>query len=52
MQELTDFELLIDKWFEYEVSSPVLQFSFEQDYRSYANEIDELLIQITKVVAA
>ena len=52
MQELTDFELLIDKWFEYEVLSPVLQFSFEQDYRSYENEIDELLIQITKVVAA
>jgi deoxyadenosine/deoxycytidine kinase len=52
MQELTDFEQLIDKWFECEGSSPVLQFSFEQDYRSYANEIDELLIQITKVVAA
>jgi deoxyadenosine/deoxycytidine kinase len=52
MQELTDFELLIDKWFEHEISSPVLQFSFEQDFHSCVNEIDKLLIQITKVLAA
>jgi deoxyadenosine/deoxycytidine kinase len=49
MQELIGFELLIDKWFEHEMSSTVLQFSFEQDFHSYTNEIDNLLIQITKV---
>jgi deoxyadenosine/deoxycytidine kinase len=52
LQELTGFELLIDKWFEYEISSPVIKFSFEQDLHSYTNEIDKLLIQITKVVAS
>jgi len=52
MQELSDFELLIDQWFEHEISSPVLQYSFDQDFHSYTNEIDKLLIQITKVLAA
>ena len=52
LQELTGFELLIDKWFEYEISSPVIQFSFEQDVHSYMNEIDKLLLQITEVLAA
>jgi deoxyadenosine/deoxycytidine kinase len=52
MQELTSFELLVDKWLEHEISLPVLQFSFEQDFHSYTNEIDNLLIQITKVLAA
>ncbi len=51
-QELTSFELLIDTWLEHAISTPVLQFSFEQDFHSYTNEIDKLLIQITKVLAA
>jgi deoxyadenosine/deoxycytidine kinase len=52
MQELTAFEQLIEQWFESEISAPVLQFSFEQDFHSYTNEIDKLLTQITKVLAA
>jgi deoxyadenosine/deoxycytidine kinase len=51
-QELADFARLIDQWFEYEISSPVIQFSFEQDFQSYSNEIDQLIFQITKVLAA
>jgi deoxyadenosine/deoxycytidine kinase len=50
-QELADFAQLIDKWFEHQITSPVLQFSFEQDFRSYTNEIDQLIIQINKVLA-
>jgi deoxyadenosine/deoxycytidine kinase len=49
-QELTDFGQLIDQWFEYETSSPVLQFSFEQDFLSCTNEIDQLLVQIAGVL--
>ena len=52
LQELTDFERLIDQWFEYEISSPVLQFSFERDFASYTHAIDQLLIQMTKILAA
>ena len=51
-QELTDFGQLVDQWFESEISLPVLPFSFERDFRSYPNEIDQLLIQITKVLTA
>ncbi len=52
MHELTDFERLIDQWFEYEISSPVLRFSFERDFGSYTHAIDQLLIQMTKILAA
>ncbi len=52
LQELTDFERLIDQWLKHEISSPVLQFSFERDHGSYTHEIDQLLIQITKILAA
>ena len=51
-QELTDFGQLIDQLFEYETSSPVLQFSFEQNFLSCTNEIDQLLVQITGVLGA
>jgi len=51
-QELTDFGQLVDQWFESEISLPVIQFSFEQDLSLYTNEIDQLLIQINKVLAA
>lgn len=52
MQELIGFEQLIDEWFEQEISSPVLQFPFDQDFHSYTNEIDNLFIQIMKILAA
>jgi deoxyadenosine/deoxycytidine kinase len=52
LQELTDFELLIDQWFEHETSSAVIQFSFEKDFHSYTDEIDNLLGQITNKLAA
>jgi deoxyadenosine/deoxycytidine kinase len=52
IQELTEFELLIDKWFKREIASPVIQISFEKDFHSYLSEIDKLLIQITLVLAA
>jgi len=50
-QELTEFERLIDIWFEDEMTSPVIQFSFEKDSHTYTEEIDQLLIQITNIFA-
>src|SRR4030042_1682357 len=52
LPELSDFERLINQWFEHEISSPVLQFSFERDSHSYTHEINQLLVQITKILAA
>ena len=52
MQELTCFEQLIEKWFEHEISSPILQFSYEHDFHSFTNEIDTLVNQITMLLAA
>lgn len=51
VQELTDFELLIDEWFEHEMTSPVLKFSFEHDFHSLTKEVDELILQITEILA-
>ncbi len=51
IQELTDFEKLITQWFEHRLSSPVLQFAFEQDLHSYKDEVDRLLDQIAKILS-
>jgi deoxyadenosine/deoxycytidine kinase len=51
MQELTDFEQLIDKWFESDITSPFIQFSFAKDYHSYMNEVDKLFVQIMKTIS-
>jgi deoxyadenosine/deoxycytidine kinase len=49
LQELTDIERLLDAWLECEVSSPVLRFTFEQDFHDYTHEIDALIHQIKNV---
>lgn len=49
-QELTNFELLLDEWIKSGLSSPVLQFNFNQDVRSYKKEIKELVVQINNIL--
>ena len=49
--ELTNFELLLDEWIKSKISSPVLQFNFNQDIRSYSNEIADLVVQIKNILA-
>jgi deoxyadenosine/deoxycytidine kinase len=49
-QELTDFELLLDEWIKSGLSSPVLQFNFNQDVRAYTKDVEELVVQINKIL--
>jgi deoxyadenosine/deoxycytidine kinase len=49
--ELMNFEVLLDEWMLSKISSPVLQFNFNQDYRSYSNEIADLIVQVKNILA-
>jgi deoxyadenosine/deoxycytidine kinase len=52
LQELTAFDQLIDQWFTSKISSPVIQFSFTEDFHSYSKKIDKLVVQIMELLAA
>jgi deoxyadenosine/deoxycytidine kinase len=42
-QELTDLEILLNDWLSSELPSPVLRFTFSQDYHSCTPQIDALV---------
>jgi deoxyadenosine/deoxycytidine kinase len=51
LQELTEFERLIDQWFEHDMPAPVVQFSFEKDLNCFTDEIDSLVVKISDTIS-
>ena len=50
LQEFFDLEVLLDEWLHVETSSTVIQVSFDKDYRDNPDEIEQLLIDIKKLL--
>ncbi|MFZ2096843.1 MAG: deoxynucleoside kinase [Anaerolineales bacterium] len=50
-KELTDFEMLLDEWLKCELSSPILSFTFRQDFHLCKDEIIVLIERIKKILS-